>query len=117
MSTESLESAVISRMLDDPELSPCLRSLDPLSLVMSERNFSQVGFITSFARTSGTKLFGDDISMRWGKVIVRINSEIDVDFVVYVDDGYLTGIEGCTFGGELWPSEIEAFELTDLPDG
>ncbi len=117
MSTEILESAVIGSMLDDSELSPGLRSFDPLALVETERNFSQVGFITSFARTSGTKLFGDNISMRWGKVSGRLNSEIDVGFIVYVDDGYLTGVEGFTYGGELWPSEVRAFELTDLPDG
>ena len=39
-----------------------------------------------------------------------------VDFVVYVDDGYLTGLECVTFGGDLMPDIIREFEISDLPD-
>ncbi len=116
MNTTILETAVINRMLGDPQLPLGVRLLDPTTLVIVERNFSEVGFITGFARIGEARLFSDDISMRWGNVVGRLNSEIDVDFVVYVDDGYLTGVEGCTFGGELWPSRVEEFELAD-PSG
>ena len=111
----SLEAAVIQRMLADPQCTPSRRAVDPLApLEVEERSVSQVGFITSFARNTAAKLFGDNTSMRWGKVVGRLNCEVDVDFVVYVDDGYVTGVEGVTFGGEPWPSLINEFELTEI---
>ncbi len=116
MRTTSLETAVISRMLADPDFSPTRRPVDPTTLEVTERSLTEVGFITSFARTSATKLLSDDASARWGKVVGRLNAEVSADFVVYVDEGYLTAIEGCTFGGEPWPSEVVEFDLTDLPN-
>jgi hypothetical protein len=116
MNISELEAAVISRMLNDHQLAPSRRTLEPSSLMVTERNVSEVGFIASFARTVGAKLFGGDFSMRWGKVVGRLNAAVDVDFVVYIDDGYLTGVEGCTFGGEAWPADVEEFELTDIPN-
>lgn len=116
MKISLLEATVITRMLNDPQLAPSRRALEPSALVVAERNVSEVGFIASFARTAGAKLFGDDVSMRWGKVVGRLNAAVNVDFVVYVDDGYLTGVEGCTFGGEAWPADVAEFELTDIPN-
>jgi hypothetical protein len=114
----ALEAAVIQWMLADPELSPRREVLDPsLPLVVEERSFSAVGFITSFAHNDAAKLFTDATSMRWGKVVGRLNSEVDVDFVVYVDDGFVNAVEGVTFGGEAWPSSIECFELTEISGG
>jgi hypothetical protein len=113
----ALEAAVIQQMLADPQLSPRRRLLDPSNpLVVEERSFSEVGFITSFARNDDAKLFSDNASIRWGKVVGRLNSEVDADFVVYVDDGHVSAVEGVTFGGQSWPSVIEEFELTDLKD-
>jgi len=111
----ALEAEVIQRMLTDPQLSPRRRVLDPSNpLVVEERSVNEVGFITSIARNDAAKLFADDTSMRWGKVVGRLNSEVDVDFVVYVDDGFVNAVEGVTFGGESWPSSIEEFELTEI---
>lgn len=116
MDATNLESVVIRTMLNDSQLPLCRQSFDVSTLVVTDRNLSEVGFFTSFVRTAESKIFNEEISMRWGKVIGRINSSIDVDFVVFVDDGYLTGVEGTTFGGEPWPSEVLRFELTDLQD-
>jgi hypothetical protein len=115
MCMTALETAVVRKMLADPQLPLICKSFDPSALEVSERNHSEVGFITSFARIAESRLFGDEISMRWSRVVGRLNSETDVDFVVFVDDGFLTGVEGCTFGEELWPPKVEKFELMDLP--
>ncbi len=110
-----LEGAVLEAMLVDPCLLPLRRHLDPLDPPrIVERNFSDVGFLSNFARDGAAKLFADDVSIRWGSVLGRINSSLDVDFVVYVDGGYVNCIEGVTFGGELWPSTIESFQLTKI---
>jgi len=60
------------------------------------------------------KLFADDTSMRWGKIVGRLNSEVDADFVVYVYDGFVNAVEGVTFGGEAWPAALEDFQLTEV---
>ncbi len=114
----ALETAVINRMLADPQLSPRCRALDLSNpLVVEERNLDEVGFITTIARNGAAKLFADDVSLRWGEVAGRLNSEVDVDFVVYVDHGFVNAVEGVTFGGELWPSSVKEFELTEISRG
>lgn len=113
----SLEAAVIKRMLEDPQLAPTRRTVDPsLSLVVEERSMTGAGFITSFVQNTAGQLFGDGVSMRWGETLGRLNAKVDVDFVMYVDDGFLTGLEGVTFGGEPWPSVVTDFELMEMPD-
>ena len=110
-----LESAVIHRMLSDPECTPNRRAIDPSNpLEVEERSIGEVGVLTTFVRNEAAKLFDDDISMRWGKVWGRLNSAVDVDFVVYVDKGYVTGVECVTFGGEPWPYLITEFTLAEI---
>lgn len=114
-STNALEAAVIQRMLADPQCAPSRRMAAPQApLEVAERSFSEVGFITSFVRNGAAKLFDSNTSLRWGKVVGRLNSEVDVDFVVYVEDGYVIDLEGVTFGGEPWPSRVDQFELTEI---
>ena len=115
MKTTLLEAAVINRMLADPALAPMPRKFDVAWLIVAERDHTEVGFITSFARTSETRLFDEPVSIRWGKVVGRLNLTTDADFIIYVDEGYLVAVEGCTFGGEPWPEEVAEFELSDLP--
>lgn len=102
-------------MFSDPTLVPSPRHVCGTQLTVLDRGLTGVGFITGFARTPETKLYEPPISTRWGKVLARLNRCTGADFVVYVDDGHLTAVEGCTFGGEPWPDEITHFELRDLP--
>lgn len=117
LGTTPLEIAVIQQMLADPQCNPSRRALASLVLLeVEERSVNEVGFITSFVRNTAAKFFGDTTSMRWGNVAGRLNGEVDVDFVVYVDHGYVTGVEGVTFGGEPWPLLVDRFELTAVTD-
>jgi hypothetical protein len=111
----ALEAAVIRRMLADPELSPLERTPDALDdITVEDRSFSGVGFMTDVARSEAARLFRADTSLRWGKVLGRLDGALDVDFVIYVDDGFVTAIEGVTFGGDEWPAAINEFELSDI---
>ena len=115
MTATEMESAVVRRMLADDTLRPVQRVFEAASVEVTDRERSAVGFISSFRRTGATKLFADGVSLRWGRVMGRVNAEVDVDFVVYVDDGYIAGVECVTFGGEPFPVDLRDFELTDLP--
>ncbi len=113
----ALEAAAIERMLADPQLAPIRHSLDPsLALVVDDRSLSGVGFMTSFVLSTASKLFGDGVSIRWGETLGRLHSTVNLDFVVYVDNGYLTALKGVTFGGESWPSIVTEFELIEITD-
>lgn len=111
-----LEAAVMLWMLADPEVSPRDRTRSALDdLVVEDREFSAVGFMTSLVCNDAARLFAPEVSMRWGHVLGWLNGIVMVDFVVYVDDGFVHGIEGVTFGEEEWPSEVSTFELVPHP--
>jgi hypothetical protein len=110
----NLEKAVIERFLADPAVKPNKRSVDFEAVNVSSREFTGAGFLTDFQRTDELKLFDESVSLRWGKVGARLNaSQTDTGYLVYIDEGYLSMIEGYTYG-EDWPVEVEQLEIYDL---
>jgi hypothetical protein len=117
MRTTELEKAVIESMLADRELRPLRLTVNFDTVTVSDREFTGAGFLTEFERSQELKLFDDGVSLRWGKVGARLNaSRIETAYLVYVDDGYLTSVEGYTYGDE-WPSRIDRMELYELKLG
>lgn len=118
MKASELEKAVIERMLTDGELAPISRSIINFNVVtVSDREFTGAGFLTEFERSEELKLFGLGVSLRWGKVGARLGaSKVETGYLVYVDDGYITAIEGYTYGDE-WPGQVEQMELYELMPG
>ena len=113
MKLTELEKSVIESMLADVALSPT-RVLRTDAVVVLDRELTGAGFITELRRSPELKLFGDSASMRWGRVGARLNAaKIETSYLLYVDDGYLTTVEGYTYGEE-WPSSIEEIELYEL---
>jgi len=114
MRVSDLEKAVIERFLADPALRSNKRSINFEAVNVRSREFTGVGFLTDFHRSDELKLFDEGVSLRWGKIGVRLNaSRTDSGYLVYVDEGYLKTIEGYTYG-EDWPVEIEQMEVYDL---
>lgn len=117
MEINDLERAVISRMLADPDLNPIRATVSFEKVTVSDRELTGAGFLTEFERSEELKLFVDGVSLRWGKVGARLNeSKIETGYLVYVDDGYLTAVEGYTYGEE-WPGRVEQIELYELKPG
>jgi hypothetical protein len=117
MKATELEKAVIERMLADRELRPIRSTVDFEKVTVSDREFTGAGFLTEFERSQELKLFDDGVSLRWGQVGARLNaSKIETAYLVYIDDGYLTGVEGYTYGDE-WPNQIDRMELYELTPG
>lgn len=110
MKPNSLEKTLIEKMLADPEVNPIKHTVNFDSVIVIERRFTGVGFFTDFQYSPETKLFDSSVSLRWGKVVARLNeSKLETGYLVYVDDGYLTTIEGYTYG-EDWPEQVEKIE-------
>ena len=117
MKPNELEKLVLKSMLDDPELKPVVSAVNFDALTVMERDFTGTGFFTEFERSNGLKLFQDGVSMRWGKVGARLNAnKLETGYLVYVDDGYMTTIEGYTYGDE-WPDQITTIEMYELKSG
>lgn len=114
MTVSNIEKAVIERFLADPAMRPNRRSINFESVNVRSREFTGAGFITDFQRSDELSLFDESISLRWGKIGARLNaSRTDTGYLVYIDKGYLSAIEGYTYG-EDWPAEIEQLEIYDL---
>ena len=112
-----LEIFVLECMLADDEVQPHTRELHPEAVIVIDRKFTGVGFLADLQQSPELKLFDDGVSMRWGKVGARLNAKkIETGFLVYVDDGYLTTIEGYTYGEE-WPAKVEEVEFYTLTPG
>jgi hypothetical protein len=104
-------------MLADRELKPVRSTVDFDAVRVSDREFTGAGFLTEFEQSEELKLFDDGVSLRWGKVGARLNaSRLETGYLVYVDDGYVTTVEGYTYGDE-WPNRVEQIELYELKSG
>jgi hypothetical protein len=43
-------------------------------------------------------------------------SKLETGYLIYIDDGFVTTVEGYTYGDE-WPHQIEQIELYELNAG
>ena len=117
MKTTELENAIIESMLGDRELMPIRANVHFDQVTVSDRAFTGAGFLTELERSDELKLFDDGVSLRWGKVGARLNAvKLETGYLVYVDDGYVTAVEGYTYGDE-WPAQVEQIELYELELG
>lgn len=117
MDLTDLEKSVIQAMLTDPELNPTTRYLGGAEIRVETRDYSGAGFLTKLTRSDGAKLFADEQSFVWGKVGARLNRErLHTGYLVYVEHGWLTALEGYTYG-EDWPSLVEEYEVYRLREG
>ena len=112
-----LEKAVLGNMLADPQLKAAKSAVNFDAVNVTDRELTGVGFLTEFERSKELKLFDDGFSLRWGKLGARLNaSKLETGYLVYVDNGYVTTIEGYTYGDE-WPDQVENIELYELKPG
>jgi hypothetical protein len=112
-----LEKLVIGRMLADSELEARAASVDFDSVKVNDREFTGAGFLTEFDRSDALRLFPSEVNLRWGKVGARLNAaKVETGYLVYVDGGFITAIEGYTYGDE-WPTRVDAIELYELAPG
>jgi len=105
-------------LLEDPSLKPTRKTVQWNAINIKSRVMSGVGFLTEFEPSSELKLFGDEASLRWGEVGARLNAaRIETGYLVYVDGGHITAVEGYTYSGEEWPGRVDAIEWYELKEG
>lgn len=107
-----LERAILEKLFDG--VHPALRSLRhqaELAKVVSRR-FTGAGFFTSFELPNALPAASvPSAKIRFGDVGANIPGlQHGAGFLVYVDDGKLTMLEGYSYD-EKWPERVENFEL------
>jgi hypothetical protein len=66
---------------------------------VTSRRYTGAGFLTDLDRSEALRLFDEEVSLRAGRVGARLNSNrLETGYLVYIDNGYLTTLEGYTFG-------------------
>ncbi len=113
---EPIEGAVLQKLLDgDHPVLNVLRQQMPF-LSVSTREHTGIGFYTNFTLAAGAPR-ADSIRTQFGDVVATIRGlEHGAGFVLWVDDGLLSCLEGYAFG-EDWPWRVNDFSLTyERPD-
>jgi len=82
--------------------------LVPEHLTVESRETDPVGFFTHIERNESAHVFSDNRSLRWGGLGARFG-EVGTGFVVFVDGGCLTMIEGYTYGDAWPPGEPDSY--------
>jgi hypothetical protein len=107
-----LEAAVLALLLagDDPTLT-CLREqLRRLRVTSRER--TGVGFFTNVEVVGGAPRLPGRASLRFGDVDADIDGLASgAGFLLVVDDGLMTMLEGYAYADETWPEPIGRFAL------
>jgi hypothetical protein len=117
MLPNKLEQAVIEMLLNDHALSPAKAPLRWDAVAVKSRTMTGAGFLTEFEHSPELRVFGEGVSLRWAKAGARLNdARIETGYLVYVDDGYITGVEGYTYGDE-WPATIDRIEMYEATEG
>jgi hypothetical protein len=110
---EPLEAAVLDHLLagDHPVLAALRNQLAEATI--ADREFSGAGFFTHFALPKGA-MAAPVRTLRFGDVHATIAGlQHGADFVLFVDDGRLSMLEGASYG-EPWPEEIAEFTVAYL---
>lgn len=109
------EKALVTALVRDDGSPPPTRPPEIDALQVEKRSMTGSGFITELRDTAESRVYRDDVSLRWGAQFVALVNETEqVGMVVYVDQGRIATLEAYTFGGRAWPAEIHDFKLERL---
>lgn len=110
-----LEAAVIDMLLagERPALA-CLRT-QRQRMRVERREYTGVGFFTEFRHPDDVVRLPSSRRIRFGDVHADIDGLAHgAGFLLFIDNGLITMLEGYTYGGESWRKEPVRFELRYL---
>ena len=109
---EHLEKDVMKMLLegDDPTVVILRSQLKHSKRICTE--MTGTGFFTYFKISPEALRLPNNVRLRFGDVSAEIEGiKHGAGFVLFVDDGILTTLEGFTYD-EQWPEVIESYKLT-----
>lgn len=79
---------------------------------MTKRESSGVGFFTEFGHPDDVSRLPTSKSIRFGDVLAEVDGlEHAAGFVLFIDNGLITMLEGYSNANETWPEKVGTFEL------
>jgi hypothetical protein len=106
------EKTVMRAFLDgaEPVLSILREQFERIDVV--KREFTGAGFYTTFTVAAGVLRLPGNRSFNLADVLADISGlKMGASFVLFVRNGLLDMLEGCSYGEESWPPEITTFEV------
>lgn len=107
-----IEEAVLDWLLAgaNPSLKVLRAQRERLSVV--KREFTGVGFFTEFGHPPGVVKLSGSRRVRFGDVFADVRGmEHGAGFVLFIDDGLITMLEGYSLANESWPESPEWYGL------
>jgi len=86
-----------------------MKSFDKIEV--AARSFTEAGFFVDFRKHDSLKVGESGEKYGWGEIGGRLNGQVHVGFEFYINEGYITMIEGFTYEWPTWPDEIHSYEL------
>lgn len=85
-------------------------------LVVSRREFTGVGFFTEFSCSPSVARLQAPMRARFGDVLAEVEGlEHGAGFVLFIDDGLVTMLEGYSTANEPWPEHPAGWTLRYWP--
>lgn len=107
-----LEAAVLDKILAGDEPALVLLREQRQRMRVRGREFTGVGFYTEFEHSADTPRLAVSESIRFGDVLAEIDGlENGAGFLLFIDNGLITMLEGYSNANEKWPESISSFKL------
>lgn len=107
-----LEAAVLDKLLaGDLPAFACLR-MQCQRMHVTNREHTGVGFYTEFGHPDDVQRLSTSKSITFGDVLAELDGLAHgAGFLLFIDNGLITMLEGYTNANEAWPDNLERFEL------
>lgn len=109
----NLEAAVMDKLFTGDDMALALLRQQRQRLRVRTREYSGVGFFTEFDLPPDAPKLPVAGPIRFGDVLAEIDGmEHGAGFLIFVDNGLLTMLEGYSNANEAWPETISSFRLS-----
>lgn len=110
---EIMEKEVMNKLLDGDDQNLVILRDQYSKAIIKKREFSGVGFFTSFEVPINTPKLKINKSLQIGDVVAQIIGAKDgAGFVLFINEGVIDFLEGYVYGEEQWPNQIQIYKVT-----
>lgn len=111
-----IEGAVLDKLLAGEGHALQVLRAQRERLFVAKREFTGVGFFTEFGHPLDVVRLQTPRRVRFGDVLAEIDGlEHGAGFVLFIDDGLITMLEGYSTANESWPDSLKRWTLRYWP--
>ncbi len=107
-----LEAAVLDKLLTGDLPALATLRIQRQRMQVAKREYTGVGFFIEFEHPDDVVRLATSKSIRFGDVVAELDGlEHGAGFLLFIDNGLITMLEGYTNTNEAWPAKPGRFEL------